>query len=88
MHSIDTSVKSLGNFFVHLPPSMHGELGLATPQGPCIMNFVTIGYNSGNMALEFLHKLQNHTQLLSWACLHYHISLVYGHEEVLTSATQ
>ena len=30
----------------------------------------------------------SHSQLLSWACLHYHICLVYGHEEVLTSATQ
>ena len=40
------------------------------------------------LCLEFLHKQQNHNQLLSWACLHYHICLVYGHEEGLTSATQ
>ena len=35
-------VKYFGNFLVHLPSSMQGELGLDTPQGPCIINFVTI----------------------------------------------
>ena len=35
-----------------------------------------------------LHTNNSHSQLLSWACLNCHICLVYGHEGVLTSATQ
>ena len=31
---------------------MQGEFGLDTPQGPCIINFVTIAYNSGNVSLS------------------------------------
>ena len=64
---------------------------------------IEISYTTGLMHHELCKKLiqlgeyvfvwnfhtnKSHSQLLSWACLNCHICLVYGHEGVLTSATQ
>ena len=40
--------KNLLEFFVHFPSSIHGDLGLAKPHGPCIINMVMVLCNSGN----------------------------------------
>ena len=42
--------KLLWKFFVHFPSSIHGELMLAWPQGPCIMDVVMVLCNSGNFS--------------------------------------
>lgn len=35
------STNGFGNFFLHLPFTMHGQLGLIDPQGPCIIWWTT-----------------------------------------------
>ena len=37
-------------FFLHFPSSIHGDLGLARPQGPCIINVLMVLCNSQNFS--------------------------------------
>ena len=40
----------LWEFFVHFPSSIHVDLGLARPQGPCVISVLMVLSNSGNFS--------------------------------------
>ena len=53
------SLKSFGNFFLHVPFSIHTDLGFSSLQGPWIIHDFTISYKTQDLHsdLEFLMRL-------------------------------
>ena len=64
--------KLLWDFFVHFPYSIHGDLGLARPLGPCIINVVMVLCNTGN----FSSGISAHTMSSVFWCV---CGLLYCH---------